>query len=40
MLIFIPLFIVAAVISCFLPETGPRKGLPLKFQWKEKAKQK
>lgn len=38
MLIFIPLFVIAALFACALPETGPRKGLPLKFQWKEKKK--
>lgn len=36
MLIFIPLFVIAALFACALPETGPRKGMPLKFQWKEK----
>ena len=38
MLIFIPLFLIAAVISCFIPETGPRKGTPLRFQWKASKK--
>jgi len=36
MMIFVPLFVLGAVVAWFLPETGPRKGMPLKFQWKEK----
>ena len=32
---FIPLFIISAIIACFLPETGPRKGMPIQFKWNE-----